>query len=652
MKSLHILYSLLLTLSFITTSCRHKPLKDKRSQKAASVSPLEKRVANTLDLKDIPYTTDLNQISISGKQRADYVINYFAEQPAGLFPLNKADALDFSARAVASIRTGTYTKELDKIIKNGRAYGELGSSLSSSSCQRVGDFDIAALGLTWVLYEAAMKPETLSNDTMSHLMLDLIPSGKEHYEFIETEGCQRVKDTQTHIFITESSRYLNNQMLRRSIPNFKNNPDYDNDKNGFNEWMREKLRSFYIDYFDDFNARPSESLNLTALHLLYNFSEDSSVRTLAEGLLHITSALYGTQSSHGRRMAVFHKEQKYNDLSTFYQADAQIAHMSILAGNFKPYVANGKAFEIKYAKHLALMSATTRYRLPLTILSLILEPSYNEYLQIFTHNNYERYYNSATYKISGGGYYKKTTELGSEEVVTQAQPLVIFPHSSNETDYRKFIHFLGKKDPTRRDNHCITKNFACGIDLVIPDNIADSCKSSIDGLDGWEFYNFKSPSCPTKWGFYAAVFKGSYSKNDSTLGNFGIVELHEGSTEDEFENFKLKVKTQHENKTIRSNTRYTYKPAYEDNEEILEDIKVLIDTTWYPQRYVHSCHFESISMRPKNLAREKRATGIREVIESENGSEYKIHSPAFRFKMLINIENSNNPTIKEERETD
>ena len=141
-----------------------------------------------------------------------------------------------------------------------------------------------------------MKPGTLSNGSMSHLMLDLIPSGKDHYEFIETQGCERVKDTQTHIFITETARYLNNQMLRRSIPSFKNNPDYNNEKNGFHEWMREKLRSFYIDYFNDFNARPSESLNLTALHLLYNFSEDSSVRTLAEGLLHIT-ALWNTVKS-------------------------------------------------------------------------------------------------------------------------------------------------------------------------------------------------------------------------------------------------------------------------------------------------------------------------------------------------------------------
>ena len=497
-----------------------------------------------------------------------------------------------------------------------------------------------------------MKPETLSNQSMSHLMLDLLPSGNEHYEYIETEGCERLKDTQTHIFITEASRYLNNQMLRRSIPKFKTNPTYDNEKNGFNEWMREKLRSFYLNYFDDFNARPSESLNLTALHLLYNFSEDASVRTLAEGLLHITSSLYATQSSYARRMAVFHKDEKYNNLSSLYQADAQIAHMSVLAGNFKPYVADGKNFEVKYAKHLALISASSRYRLPATILTLILEPAYNDYLQIFTHKNYERYYNSKSFRISGGGFYTKTDELGSKVVVTEAQPLVIFPHNSSDTDYRNFIHFLGKKDPTKRDNHCLTKNFACGIDLVIPDTIADSCRSTVEGLDGWEFYNFKSPSCPTKWGFYAAVFKGEFNNNDSELKNFGLVELHEASTEEEFEAFKLKIKSNHEGKQISQSSRYTYTPAYEDEDDILKEIKVLIDTPprFSQQRSVSSCHFESSWTGYKDLTKEKRATGIREVIKSENGSEYTISSADFKFSLVINIEKSNDPTIKEERQ--
>ena len=338
-------------------------------------------------------------------------------------------------------------------------------------------------------------------------------------------------------------------------------------------------------------------------------------------------------------------------ISAPYTTDAQIAHMSVLAGN-QTLRRRRKDFEVKYAKHLALMSATSRYRLPLTILSLVLEPSYNEYLQSFTHNNYERYYNSASFKISGGGYYKKTTQLGSEEIVTEALPLVIFPHRSLDTDYRKFIHFLGKKDPTQRDNHCITKNFACGIDLVIPDNIADSCKSTLQGIEGWEFYNFKSPSCPTEWGFYAAVFKGAYSKNHSTLGNFGIVELHEGTTEEEFENFKQTVKTKHENKNISPNSRYSYLPAYEDEEEILNKIEVLVDSPSYPRRSVSSCHFESDWRGYKDLTKEKRATGIREVIESQNGTEYKINSPAFGLSMVITIEKRNDPTIKEERDSE
>ena len=102
MKSLYILYGLILGLSFTATSCKHRVRQDKREKQSASEDTLkdpelkeDNRVSSTLDLKDMPYTTDLNKVSVSGKQRSDYVINYFAEQPIGLFPLNKADALDF-----------------------------------------------------------------------------------------------------------------------------------------------------------------------------------------------------------------------------------------------------------------------------------------------------------------------------------------------------------------------------------------------------------------------------------------------------------------------------------------------------------------------------------------------------------------------------
>ena len=479
-------------------------------------------------------------------------------------------------------------------------------------------------------------------------MTDLLPSGKNHYEFIKVDGCATYRDTQTHIFITETSRYLNNQMIRSSLPAFKNQADYDNESSGFNEWMRAKLKSFYVDYFDDYNARPTESLNITALHLLYNFSDDESVRTLAEGLLHIKSALYATQSSYGRRMPVFHREEKYNALETIYQQDAQLSHMSILAGNYKHFTQGSKPFEIKYAKHLALLAATSRYRLPSTIATLILEPSFNDYLQIFRHKNYERYYNSKSFRISGGGWYQKTRELG-KDVITEAQPLVIFPHKSKEIDYRKFIHFLGKKDPTQRENHCITKNFACGIDLVIPDTIAESCKSKVEGLDGWEFFNFSTTQCPTKWGFYAAVYTGAYSTNNSKLGNFAVVELLEASTDEGFDNFKSIIKDNHKN-NIPAATVYPYKPVFEDENTLLKEIKVVVDSNPYNTGQVNSCHFERAYTTPKDLRTEKRATGIREIISSENGNKYTIRSSAFKLKLIIDVEQENAPSIKEERE--
>ena len=359
------------------------------------------------------------------------------------------------------------------------------------------------------LYEAAQKPGTLSNETMTHLMTNLLPSGQAHYEDIEVDGCPGMKDTQTKILSAETARFLNNQLIRATIPQYRTDERFDNDKGGFNEWMREELRSLYINYFDDYNARPLEALNLTSLHLLANFSDDEQVRTLSYGLLTLTSSVYGVQSNFARRMPVFHKETRNNNIISFTKDDAQIAHMAVLAGNFKYLLKEGSGYSLDNSSHLALMAATSRYRLPVTTLSIILEPSYDEYLQIFNHKNYEVYFNSRNFKISGGGWSQSIEELNLQSISTVARPLVIIPTKSRSTDYRDFFHFRGEMNPATRDNHCVTKNFACGIDLVIPENIPAECSSTVEDLAGWTFYNFGTDSCPVKWDFTQQFIRAS-----------------------------------------------------------------------------------------------------------------------------------------------
>ena len=81
---------------------------------------LDSRVATVFNLNDLSPATDLNHAINSFNERSKVVIDYFSEQPTGLFPLNKEGALDFAARAVASIRRDKFVKSLDGVLKNGR----------------------------------------------------------------------------------------------------------------------------------------------------------------------------------------------------------------------------------------------------------------------------------------------------------------------------------------------------------------------------------------------------------------------------------------------------------------------------------------------------------------------------------------------------
>ena len=95
---------------------------------------------------------------------------------------------------------------------------------------------------------------------------------------------------------------------------------------------------------------------------------------------------------------------------------------------------------------------------------------------------------------------------------------------------------------------------------------------------------------------------------------------------------------------------YPYKPVFEDENTLLKEIKVVVDSNPYNTGQVNSCHFERASTTPKDLRMEKRATGIREIISSENGNKYTIRSSAFKLKLIIDVEQENAPSIKEERE--
>src|SRR5262249_27640889 len=61
-----------------------------------------------------------------------------------------------------------------------------------------------------------------------------------------------ITETENHVLRIEVARYLTNQLRFRR----ERHPDFDNERNGMDEWMLKYLREFLVRDFIEYNARP------------------------------------------------------------------------------------------------------------------------------------------------------------------------------------------------------------------------------------------------------------------------------------------------------------------------------------------------------------------------------------------------------------
>jgi hypothetical protein len=217
-----------------------------------------------------------------------------------------------------------------------------GTDANDPICGRHGDLDVTLAGL---LHIYLGRPGALSTATKAHLRRILAPWGGETRPdpaaYVDPDGTcfgVHILDTENHLLLQESDRYLIDRLLAQTDPA----PNYDTTTNGTDDWILRFLRLIVRRDFYEFNALPYQRYALKALWNLHDYaSDDPPVQHAAEGALDWAFAKYALSASLLRDIRPFRRRPEaphYNDGRWFGDAtDAPAWEGALLAGGGLQY---------------------------------------------------------------------------------------------------------------------------------------------------------------------------------------------------------------------------------------------------------------------------------------------------------------------------
>ncbi|MBK8779575.1 MAG: hypothetical protein IPO25_20070 [Saprospiraceae bacterium] len=160
--------------------------------------------------------------------------------------------------------SGKRVEEINQYLLKQNAVGTAGSRWLLNP---KGGYNFTTMALTPVLYLFDVKPELLYPATKKHLVENILT--------IEGSGFKRhvpglpMEDTENHILMAESSRYLKNQWRWE---NGNKSPEFDNKNNGVEAGLYDYLKEVYTFGMYEFNADPYLGYSYSALLNLNAFA--------------------------------------------------------------------------------------------------------------------------------------------------------------------------------------------------------------------------------------------------------------------------------------------------------------------------------------------------------------------------------------------
>jgi hypothetical protein len=402
---------------------------------------------------------------------------------------------------------------------------------------------------------------------VDHIINDLlnVRGPLDQHESEYTHGCViacvNIPETENHLLMIETARYLTNQLLYGRTHDLR----YDNRRNGNSNdpqatavWLLNALRGILTSDFSEYNARPYQDMIMLALLNLESYSYDGDVKLAARMALDYISAKIAVSSNDLRRAPPFRRrneDQHYGPevdgwlISPLllpagaYEPDPQGTWFLALAGN--PWIA-GRSVPKSGAGNFSMamvFAGLHEYRVPEPIVDLFVNPSNRHFYQKLQHHNVTRdrdstevvdelYSGSPSYLITAGGHptdyaYVAATPIGYFGISSDlgaAMPTTFIPTCyqqgcPDDLSLKKMIQFdhytteyFAVSSPglvLRGHYHmCAATDFACGVSVYVPDWIQNAGPDdrTIVKQGPWIFID-RGHVGEARPGFYLAIYR-------------------------------------------------------------------------------------------------------------------------------------------------
>lgn len=383
-----------------------------------------------------------------------------------------------------------------------------GGTAGAILCHHKGDYDMTLRGLMPIVYAYS---DTLDTDTMKHIVHDLLTeSGGAQNVRLNVSICGlKLTETENHVWMTESSRYLTNQLLLAEVEaahqGDPQSPElalarkrYGNTQNGLEQWMLQRLQAALQSDFHEYNARPYARLTITAIRNLAEYADNGDpqgrVRLAAESVLDYLAGKFAASNNNLRRAAPFRRRDEHWTYGPLYgnNSDEFTSYFLSMFGDTRllQRLRYGRAdwaapdpvlFSGIGGYHNPRAGA---YQVPDLILDLAFHRFDTPYVQTIRHEALELYASQGDFLISGGGIWVDDfyTHFVGIPLASLPGPLAAlagdnthgFPmpttlmSSWEGTDRNDFVRIAGGSDDSKRANTCVAQGFACGMNPVIP----------------------------------------------------------------------------------------------------------------------------------------------------------------------------------------
>lgn len=317
------------------------------------------------------------------------------------------------------------------------------------------DYDFSEVPLVTILYLFGDKPELLYPSTKENLLNNLLThsGNKTHERAPRMMGLMR--ETENHILMGETSRYLKNQWLQEHGDTSRL---HDNQRNGLNRWWMACLNQKLERGFFEFNADPYSGYSLTALLTFYTFCHNKEVKEKCGEVLNDVFARYAYGSLQLRRHPPFRRRMERASRENF-SSDPVTSIVQTLLSKDKNH---SSVVPSKEHYHHALLTLLSDYQLPATTINLLDGKKTDYYVR--TGHGYrscpEIYSGNADYLLSAGGAQRgKTSQIS-------ARSIVLFLNDS-ATELKQCFHIPGKGKMKQWNLNGVYKQFACGNHSVV-----------------------------------------------------------------------------------------------------------------------------------------------------------------------------------------